>query len=288
MLQRPTRLADQEFTLRLRRRSISAVKTIKNLIVDKADKKSVCFFMVYYRRPELTRMSMWHMAKVIKKFTEAGHECCGIVIGNEPEQAEYCESLGLEHLEHGNADLSKKFEFAWKEAMKKETSYICWLGSNNVNSDDFWDKALEKVNGQAVVSFGSKNFTIVDLNKENQKTMAWTRRSFHLCSCGQFFYRYTLAKTVNFSTVFQKTKNKEARTDFDGSMNQTIANRWGKESFEALESDPLDCIDVKSDVDIHPFKRYETGTYPQHYSRDEIFEKFEELKMLEDGYFNRL
>ena len=80
--------------------------------MDKVDKKSVCFFMLYYKRPEVTRMSMWHMAKVLKKFRAAGHECCGIVIGNDPSQAEYCESLGLEHFEHGNQDLSKKFVFA--------------------------------------------------------------------------------------------------------------------------------------------------------------------------------
>ena len=68
-------------------------------------------------------------------------------------------------------------------------------------------------------------------------------------------------------------------------MNRTIVERWGRESFEPLKSDPLDCIDIKSDIDIHSFKDYETGRYPQHYTRDEIFEKFEELKMLEEGAF---
>jgi hypothetical protein len=68
-------------------------------------------------------------------------------------------------------------------------------------------------------------------------------------------------------------------------MNHTLAGRWGQECFEPLESDPLDCIDIKSDVDIHSFEVYSKARYPQHYTRDEIFEKFEELKMLENGYF---
>lgn len=252
------------------------------------DKKSVVFFMLYHKRPEVTRMSLWHMAKVIKKFKEAGHECEGIVIGSEPEQKAYCEDLGLEHVDFPNNPLNEKFKKAWVEALARKKDYICWLGSNNVHSDSFWDKCLEKISGSAIPSFGTKNFTIVDADKANQKTMKWTRRRYHVCSCGQFFYSKTIRKTVDMNTIFERDVNKNKNRDFDGSLNKALTDRWGADTIQTIDSEGLDCIDVKTGEDIHAFDRYKNGRYPQEYTRDEIFQKFEELQMLEEGAFKRL
>ena len=71
--------------------------------------RTVCFFMLYHGRPELTRMSMWHMAKVIKKFNKAGHQSVGIVVGDDLKQSEYAESLGLEHMYMANDPFIKSF-----------------------------------------------------------------------------------------------------------------------------------------------------------------------------------
>jgi hypothetical protein len=250
------------------------------------DKKSVVFFMVYHKRPELTRMSLWHMAKVAKKFRDAGHEVDTIVIGSEPEQRDYCEKLGIEHLWFKNDPLFEKMKFAWMSAKEKNRDYICWMGSNNVHSDEFWEKSMKKINGHAVASFGTKNFTIVDSNPKNQKTMKWTRRRYHTCSCGQFFFTRTIKKTINFQEVFSRPKNSQEGNDFDGSINNQLVQRWGPSIIEAHEdSDGLDCIDIKSDTDIHSFDRYTKGRYPQDFTRDEIYSKFEELQMLESGEF---
>lgn len=249
-------------------------------------KRSVVFFMVYHKRPEITRMSLWHMAKVAKKFRDAGHEVDTIVIGSEPEQRDYCEKLGLEHFWFENDPLFEKMKFAWVSARNKERDYICWLGSNNVHSDEFWDKSMKKIDGDPIASFGTKNFTVVDSNPENKKTMVWSRRRYHVCSCGQFFYTKTIKKTIDLNNVFTRPKNSKEGSDFDGSINNELVNRWGKDVIQTHEEcNGLDCIDIKSDTDIHSFKRYETGRYPQEYTRDELYSMFEELQMLESGAF---
>jgi hypothetical protein len=253
----------QGYTPRRRHLATRSAKIIKRLTVVKGDKASVCFFMVYYKRPELTRMSLWHMAKVIKKFRTAGHECEGIVIGNEPDQVAYCKRLGLEHINHPNKPLSEKFKRAWVEALDKKKDYICWLGSNNVHSDSFWDKCLDKISGEAVSCFGTKNFTIVDKDPSNQKTMVWTRRKHHVCSCGQFFYSTTIRKTVDFNEVFNEglSDDEKKTKDFDGSINKALVNRWQKHVIKTLDSDSLDCIDVKSDLDIEELQMLEEGAF---------------------------
>ena len=88
------------------------------------NKRSVCFFMLYHKRPELTRMSMWHMAKVIKMFNEAGHKAQGIVIGDDPIQKKYAESLGIEHIHKPNEPLYQKFASGYQYALLKETDFV--------------------------------------------------------------------------------------------------------------------------------------------------------------------
>ena len=84
-------------------------------------KKSVTFFMLYHKRPELTRMSLWHMAKVVGRFKDAGHEVHTVVIGDEENQRSYCDSIGLDHYSFKNDPLHKKFKFAWTTSIKKKT-----------------------------------------------------------------------------------------------------------------------------------------------------------------------
>ena len=231
------------------------------------------------------------MAKALKKFRDAGHECVGFVVGNEPKQKEYAESLGLEHLEFPNEPLWKKFEFTWRTAILKDKRYICWLGSNNVCSDDFWNKCIAQINKpEPTITFGTKNFTVVSANFLIQRTRTWIRRKWNLCSVGQFYLTSAVKKSVKpLNKLFgARSINTERKTDFDGTINHALTRKFGKDSFYTLESDPLDCIDLKSDFDIHSFKSYDKKIYKVHYTRDQIFDMFEELKMLEDRQFNVL
>lgn len=250
--------------------------------------RTVCFFMIYHGRPELTRMSMWHMAKVIKKFNKAGHQSIGIVIGDDFKQAEYAESLGLEHMYMANDPLDKKFSFTWQQALLKETDYICWLGSNNLHSDGYWNRCIDILGGPKKVSFGTNKFTVVSADPENQKTCVFkTRSTIHLCSAGQFYLNWSLSEAVNFRTIFKPGQ----KFNFDGVINKAFYKKWKKNYVETISSHPDDCLDVKSDDNIHSYESYirkSPDVYPFYKDRDLVFEDFEELKMLENGQFNVL
>ena len=252
------------------------------------NKRTVCFFMLYHGRPELTRMSMWHMAKTIKKFSEAGHKSIGIVVGDDLKQADYAESLGLEHMYMANDPLDKKFSFTWTHALLKETDYVCWLGSNNLHSDRYWNKCIKVLEGDKQVSFGSNKFSIVHASKGVEPTCTFTtRKNIHLCSAGQFYLNWSLSNAVNFRSVYAEGQ----KFNFDGKINQALAGKWGDGVIKTISSDPSDCLDVKNDENIHSYQSYvrkRGKAYPAYKDRSKLVEMFEELKMLDNGQFKAL
>lgn len=252
------------------------------------NKRTVCFFMLYHGRPELTGMSMYHMAKTIKRFNSAGHKSVGIVIGDHGPEAEYAESLGLEHIYYPNDPLYKKFSFTWIQSLLKETDYICGLGSNNLHSDAYWDKCISTLEGPKQVSFGSNKFSVVHSSEEIQETCTFkTRKSIHLCSAGQFFLTYSLDQAVNFRSIFSPGQ----KFNFDGVINKSFSSKWGKSVIKTISSEPSDCLDVKNGENIHSYNSYmrkRGREYPAYKDRSELLEDFEELKMLDEGQFKPL
>lgn len=252
------------------------------------NRRTVCFFMLYHGRPELTRMSLWHMAKTIKKFTESGHKSIGIVVGDDLKQAEYAESLGLEHMYMANDPLDKKFSFTWTQALLKETDYLCWLGSNNLHSDAYWNRCIKVLEGEKQVSFGSNKFSIVHASKGVEPTCTFTtRKNIHLCSAGQFYLNWSLSNAINFRSVYAEGQ----KFNFDGKINQALASKWGDGVIKTISSDPADCLDVKNDENIHSYQSYvrkRGKAYPAYKDRSKLVEMFEELKMLDNGQFKAL
>jgi hypothetical protein len=253
------------------------------------EKRSVCFFMLYHKRPELTRMSMWHMAKVVKMFNEAGHRSQGIVIGCascEPKQKEYAEKLGLEHLDKSNTPLSKKFSFAFTSALMKETDYICWLGSNNIHSDGFWEKCIKTLEGSKQVTFGSNKFCVMHSDPKIQETCVFkTRQDIHLCSSGQFYLNYSLSNAVNFRSVYAENQT----CNFDGKINEAFESKWNASVVKRISSEPNDCFDIKDSTNIHSYESYmrkSPQVYPRYKNRSELVEEYEEFKLLDLGYFS--
>ena len=250
--------------------------------------RTVCFFMLYHNRPELTRMSMWHMAKVIKRFNKAGHMSVGMVVGDDLKQAEYAESLGLEHVYMANDPLHKKFSNTWQLALLKETDYVCWLGSNNIHSDAYWSKCLKVLEGPKEVSFGSNKFSIVHASKDVQPTCTFkTRKDIHLCSAGQFYLNWSLSNAVNFRSIYT-----EGQTfNFDGKINQALVAKWGNEIIKTISSEPSDCLDIKNEENIHSYQSYmrkRNSAYPAYKDRSKLLDIFEELRMLDNGQFKSL
>jgi hypothetical protein len=228
------------------------------------------------------------MAKTIKKFSEAGHKSIGIVVGDDLKQADYAESLGLEHMYMANDPLDKKFSFTWTQALLKETDYVCWLGSNNLHSDAYWNRCIKVLEGEKQVSFGSNKFSIVHASKGVEPTCTFTtRKNIHLCSAGQFYLNWSLSNAVNFRSVYAEGQ----KFNFDGKINQALAGKWGDDVIKTISSDPSDCLDVKNDENIHSYQSYvrkRGKAYPAYKDRSKLVEKFEELKMLDNGQFKAL
>jgi len=231
---------------------------------------------------------MWHMAKVIKMFNEAGHKAQGIVIGCagcEPKQKEYSEKLGLEYFDKKNTPLSSKFAFAYTQALLKETDYVCKLDSNNFNSNRYWQKCIEALKGEKMVTFGTNRFTIVSSDEKQEKTCVFkTRKSIHLCNSGQFYLNWSLSQAVNFRSVYTKGQ----RANFDGVINETITAKWGESVVKTISSSATDCFDVKDGTDIHSYESYirrRPDVYPAFKDRSVLVEEYEELKLLDLGYF---
>lgn len=248
--------------------------------------RSVCFFMLYHKRPELTRMSMWHMAKVIKMFNEAGHQAQGIVIGDDPIQAKYAESLGLEHFQKENEPLYKKFAAGYQYALLKETEYICKMDSNNFNSEEYWNRCIEVMGGPKLASFGTNRFTVMSADPKKEHTCIFkTRKKIHLCNSGQFYLNWTLSTAINFRSIYKDGQT----SNFDGKINEAITERWNPEIVHTISSHPDDCFDVKDGDDIHSYDSYirkRNGVYPANLDRSELKEKYEEIRLLDEGFFS--
>lgn len=250
------------------------------------NQRSVCFFMLYHKRPELTRMSMWHMAKVIKMFNEAGHKAQGIVIGDDPMQAKYAESLGLEHFKKENEPLYRKFAAGYQVSLAKDTDYVCKMDSNNFNSEEYWKRCIEAMGGDKKASFGTNRFTVMSADPEKEETCIFkTRKSIHLCNSGQFYLNWTLTQGVDFNRIYKPNM----KSNFDGSINDKITSKWGDDIVFTISSHPDDCFDVKDGDDIHSYRSYITkspNVYPANLTRSELKEKYEELRLLDEGFFS--
>jgi len=248
--------------------------------------RSVCFFMLYHKRPEITRMSMWHMKKVIDRFNAAGHKAHGIVFGDEEDQKRYADFLGLDHMRINNEPLGLKFSFAFDAALYSNSDYICGLGSNNFNDYRYWDLCIESMGKQKKVSFGSNRFTIVHADNKYQDTCVFkTRQKQHLCSSGQFYLTYSMVNAMKFRDLYTPNQTH----NFDGRINDALIKKWGDDGCPiTISSEPFDCFDVKDGTNIHSYNSYikrSPRVYPKYSPRKQLVKKYKELRLLDQGFF---
>lgn len=243
--------------------------------------RSVCFFMVYHKRPNVTRMAIDHMADTIMLFNQEGIEAEGIVIGNSKAIARFCYDLGITHLDFPNDPVSNKFTYAWLMAVQRETDYICWLGSNNLHGDGYWVSAIEKIKGHKVATFGTRNCVIISTNPKNQRTCLFHPKEGYLISSGQFFLTYSFKHAVNILTVYDM----DQQFNFDGKILDCFTDTWGSQIVEELTFDEEDCLDIKTDYNIHSYESY-MGRYPDYLESGLIVPRFPRLKLFMTGYYD--
>jgi hypothetical protein len=220
------------------------------------------------------------MVDTIKSFNEDGFDSIGVVIGDDPRQAKFCEENGLEHHFYPNDPLSFKFQFAWMTCIHKQKDYICWLGSNNVHSKSYFDKCKKRLSKNKCATFGSNKFVVMSQDPQVNETCVFNTRGNYLVSSGQFFLTYTLENSIDILGMYDKS----TRFDFDGKILREITNKWGWSVVELISSDPEDCIDVKNDENIHSYESYiNRDQYPRWDSNLIVSSRYPRIQELMNG-----
>jgi hypothetical protein len=226
-------------------------------------------------------MAIDHMRDVMDMFREEGISAEGIVIGNSKPIARFCRNLGITHEDFPNDPVSSKFTYAWMMAVQRDCDYVCWLGSNNIHSDGYWALAIEKVKGRKVATFGTRNCVIISTDPDIQRTCLFNPKEGYLISSGQFFLTYSFRQAVNILTVYDM----DQQFNFDGKILDCFTNTWGSHVVEELTFDEEDCLDVKTNYNIHSYESY-IGRYPDYVESRFIVPRFPRLKLLTSGYYD--
>lgn len=214
--------------------------------------RSICFFMVYHDRPELTKMSIDDMSMAMSNLRNSGFEVTGLVIGGSYHIAKFCSALGIRHEMFENKPVSDKFTYAWMRAIQHRCDYICWYGSNNVHSAGYWMSVSERLKGNKAATFGTRNCIIMSSDPQEEYGCHFTPTPGYLISSGQFFLTSTLINTVNLLTLYDP----EQTCNFDGLLLDCLTDRWGQDIVEVVEFDEEDCVDIKNHINIHSFESY--------------------------------
>lgn len=246
--------------------------------------RSICFFMIYHGRPALTHMSLRHMYHTMWLFEEQGFEVKGLVVGDSHHVSDWCKQKGILHESFKNKPLSHKFTYTWMRAVQQDTDYICWLGSNNVHGDGYWEVCIERLKGNLCATFGTRNCVIASMDSREQSTYLFHPSEGYLISAGQFFLRHSIVNSVNLLTVFKDDQT----FAFDGSIMDSMTGKWGKEIVEVVEFDEEDCIDIKGPVNIHGFFSFRDAGYPKYLPRDEMLGRHYHMKCLLDGMYSNV
>jgi hypothetical protein len=243
--------------------------------------RSVCFFMVYHKRPNVTRMAIDHMCDVINFFREEGLEAEGIVIGNSKVMKRFCKDRDVVHHDFPNDPVSNKFTYAWFMAVQADRDYICWLGSNNLHSDGYWETALQKLKGNKVATFGTRNCVIMSADPERHATCLFNPSKGYLISSGQFFLTYSFAHAVNILTLYDM----DQQWNFDGTVLDCFTRMWGQDVVEEVSFDEEDCLDIKTEYNIHSYESY-MKIYPEYEPSSNIIPRFPRLGLLVKGFYD--
>jgi len=239
---------------------------------------SVCFMMLYHKRKPVTRMSMYHLRKVVDFFESQGVETEALVFGDEPDQKEFAEALGLTHIDVPNWDpvvnsKAPKFNLAYQTAISRGKEFVCKIDSNNVHDMEYFRQCIEAMD-EDYVYFGSRHFLITD--RESERVCKFTARKIHMCASGQFYRTDKLKSRVKFGNYMS--------ANFDGATNRTLTQYYGRKCMGYINGTPYNCVDIKTEDDLHGMDRY-VGPNPG-ISKQEIIDKFPEVKMFMDGDFN--
>ena len=169
------------------------------------------------------------------------------------------------------------------KAIHEQKDYICWLGSNNVHSQEYWEKCKNRLRGNKCATFGSNKFVVMSADPTKNETCVFNTRKKYLVSSGQFFLTYSVENSVDLFKVYKKDQT----FDFDGKLLEQMVSEWGWSIVERISEEAEDCIDVKLDMNIHSYESYiGRSEYPRWDSNLVIAARYPRIYELMNGDYD--
>ena len=228
--------------------------------------KSICFFMVYHGRPELTKMSIDDMNLAMHHFINRGFDVTAVVIGDSPDVEGFCNDMSVTHETFKNDPVADKFTYAWMRAAQQRCDYICWYGSNNVHHAGYWEEAMNTLMFEDVSTLGTTNCLVMSADRDKTEGCIFHPTEGYVISSGQFFRTRDLIKSVNILTVY----NRDQTCNFDGVLLDAIKEECGPYALTVVTHCEEDCIDVKNSENIHSFQAYMDMPHYKRYSTRDV------------------
>jgi len=177
----------------------------------------------------------------------SGHEIDLFCVGS-PDDSEYLKSKNIDHCIFDNTILSKKFDYGFKEAIKKDFDYLLRLGSDDLLDHNIFSKYYDDLMKQGTHYFGLKTIGVVDSKTFDSCVYKYnTHRSDMLLGAGSMMSKWLC---MQFETkALYSVKNINRGLDF---ASETEIKKHAK--ITLVKTDKPMLIDVKSDVNIWAYK----------------------------------
>lgn len=91
----------------------------------------------------------------------SGHEISLFCVCSEQSDIEYLKSKGIDYCVHDNRPLSAKFEYGFKQAIKKDFDYMLRLGSDDLLDHHIFSKYYNYLMKEGIDYFGMKTIGLV-------------------------------------------------------------------------------------------------------------------------------
>lgn len=209
----------------------------------------VLIHTLVWKRPEATEITYKGFDRIQERLKEAGIDSEVLVTSSEPEHTAKATDRGYNVFEYKNLPVAEKYDAAMHETLNYEWDFLMSMDSNNLLSDDYIKRWVEKSNQEENRFFGSSSFIALD-SKNEYMFRYKTRRVNILSNVGKGIRRDVwehMRKVGSFVT------DKSRNSNLDGMSNRMVKKfvlgRKGYRHSICKECDGV--LDFKSDVDMH-------------------------------------
>lgn len=204
----------------------------------------ILIFTAIQGRREITELFMIGV-KRLQQYS--GHEVDLFCVCSDFDDETFLKSKGVEYCVYPNAPLSDKFEFGFKEALKKEFDYMLRMGSDDLLDHDIFPKYYNILMSSGTPFFGLKEIGLMNIdNLECCVYKYYTHRTDLILGAGSMLSKDLCMKFENQPLYGKRPLNR----GLDNASEQEI-KKYAKPVVVKTSSPML--IDVKSSVNIWPY-----------------------------------